>query len=441
MADSRDMDGDFGGFPLFCYEPNSAHAATMLPTPKLHARHHAIACVIFIERVTLPMSTDGYPRFSDAEIARRHTAARAIMAEKGVEALLVFGHSGNRRHYQADVHYFAEVATFHESYLLLPLEGEPVFWTTHNNHYPNARELSRIEDMRKASRKDGSGKVIAEELRRRGFDTARIGMVGTFFYQEVDAIRSALPDMKLVDLSLPIKLLRTRKSTEELAYQRIAAQGCDAVMEAIRDAIRPGVEERDLQIVSENAAWASGCAPTFLYLNSTSMANSDSCVPNQLLSRRKLQMGDVINTELTVNYGLYCSQILRPFFLGEPTAQYRKINELMNSVYRQMREAVRAGVSADELVEITRQIEAAGYITVDGAGHGFGVDIQPPSLPQGFRPASPAGYVFEANTTVVLQPNPATPDMLAGMQIGDMGLVTETGFESMQSYPAEVTCL
>lgn len=387
------------------------------------------------------MSAEGYPKFSTAEMARRHSAAREIMAARGVEALLIFGHSGNRRHYQADVHYFAEVATFHESYLLLPLEGEPTFWTTHNNHFNNARELSSISDMRKASRKDGSGKVIAEELRKRGYGTGRIGMVGSFFYQEVDAIRALLPDMQMIDLSLPIKLLRTRKSAEELAWQRIAARGCDAVMAAIRDAIRPGVEERDLLIVSENAAWAAGCAPTFLYLNSTSMANSDSCVPNQLLSRRKLQMGDVINTELTVNYGLYCSQILRPFFLGEPTPTYRRLHEVMLKTYRDMCAAVRAGVAADDIVEITRQIEAAGYITVDGAAHGFGVDIQPPSLSQGFRQATPTGYVFEADTTIVLQPNPATPDQMAGMQIGDMGLVTESGFQSMHSYPADVTYL
>lgn len=387
------------------------------------------------------MSTEGYPRFSQGEIDRRHAAARAIMEERGVEALLVFGHSGNRRHYQADVHYFAEVATFHESYLLIPRVGEPVFWTTHNNHFPNASELSRIPDMRKASRKDGSGKVIAEELRKRGYEKARIGMVGSFFYQEVDKMREMLPDMAMVDLSLPVKLLRTRKSAEELVYQRKAAEGCDAVMNALKAAIRPGVEERDLLIVSENAAWEAGCSPTFLYLNSSSMANSDSCVPNQLLSRRKIQMGDVINTELTVNYGLYCSQILRPFFVGEPTPQYQRIYDVMIKTYREMCAATRAGVAADELVAITRQIEAAGLKTVDGAGHGFGVDIQPPSLPQGFRAASPAGYVFEANTTVVLQPNPATQDEKAGMQIGDMGLVTEAGFEIMHSYPADVTRL
>ena len=57
-------------------------------------------------------------------------------------------------------------------------------------------------------------------------------------------------------------------------------------------------------------AWQFGCQPNFLYLNSTPMAASESCVPNQILSRRKLQMGDVINTELTVSYGMYSAQLL-----------------------------------------------------------------------------------------------------------------------------------
>ena len=93
------------------------------------------------------------------------------------------------------------------------------------------------------------------------------------------------------------------------------------------------MEERDLLVLSEEIAWREGCEPDFLYLNSTPMAASESCVPNQNISRRRLAMGDVVNTELTVAYGLYSAQILRPFFLGEPTKDYARIYEVTKAAH------------------------------------------------------------------------------------------------------------
>lgn len=388
------------------------------------------------------MSTEGYPYFSDTEMARRFAAARAIMEEKGLEALLIFGHSGNRRHYQADVHYFAQIALFHESYLLIPRSGDPVLWTTHNNHYPSACKLTTIAQVEKVKRTVGAAATLAQELTRRGLDKARLGLVGPFFYQDVDGLRKALPGAVMSDQSGAIKNLRARKSAEEITWQRKAALGCDAVMDALKRELRPGVAERDIQTLAESAARAAGCEFTFLYLNSTPMAASDSCVPNQLWSHRKLQAGDVINTELTVNYGMYCSQILRPFYLGDPTPQYQHIYDTMKKAYDTLWATVRAGVTVQELYETSLMIRDAGYDTVDGVGHGFGVDIQPPAgIPNGFNPPINSTDVLEEGMTYVIQPNPTTKDYKAGMQLGDMGLVTATGFENMHRYPAEVTAL
>lgn len=387
------------------------------------------------------MSNEGYPHFSRAEMDRRFAAARDIMDEKGVDALLIFGHSGNRRHYQADVHYFAQIALFHESYLLVPRNGEPKLWTTHNNHFPNARELTSIEDIGQVHRQVGTAATIAPELKARGI-AGRLGLVGQFFYHDIDGLRKELPDAKLVDLSLAVKRLRARKSAEEIAWQRKAALGCDAVMETLKRELRPGVAERDIQTMAESAARAAGCEFTFLYLNSTQMAASDSCVPNQMWSHRKLQAGDVINTELTVNHGMYCSQILRPFFLGEPTEQYSRIYRTTKDTYDTIWRMIRPGTTMQEIYDVSLMIREAGYTTVDGVAHGFGVDIQPPSgVPADFKSPAHPGEALAEGMTFVIQPNPTTLDRKAGMQLGDMGLVTATGFENMHRYPAEVTVL
>ncbi|WP_234195707.1 M24 family metallopeptidase [Pseudacidovorax sp. NFM-22] len=382
------------------------------------------------------MSIEGLPRFSDGEMARRLAAVRGLAQERGVRALLLFGHSGSRRHYQADIHYVTEVAPFHEAYCLVPVEGEPVLWITHHNHFATARDLSRIADVRRSSR--DAPAVIAAELRSRGLADAAIGLVGPMFHQEHTRLLGLVPDAQWSDLSMPFKRLRIRKSEEELAWQRVAAAGCDRVMAALHAAIRPGVEERELLVLSEEVAWQFGCQPNFLYLNSTPMAASESCVPNQILSRRKLQMGDVINTELTVSYGMYSAQLLRPFFLGEPTAQYAHLYGVLKTAHDALAEAMKPGVTLDELREVSLSIRDAGYTTVDGLLHGFGVDILPPALGPNFAPPH-VPYTLEPGVTIVLQPNPTTADERVGMQLGQMGLITPHGYVSMHASPSEVT--
>ena len=382
------------------------------------------------------MSIEGVPRFTDDEMRQRHANAKDIAQRNDVDVVLVFGHSGSRRHSQADIHYLTQVAPFHEAYCMLPIEGEPVLWTTHHNHFASAKENAWIPDVRRGSRDAAS--VVAAELRSRGFGAARIGVVGPVFYQEMDRIRAALPDASWCDLGFAFKMMRLKKSSEELAWQRLAAAGCDRVMAAVRAAIRPGVEERELMVISEAVAWEHGCQPNFLYLNSTSMAQSDSCVPNQNMSRRKLRMGDVINTELTVSYGMYSAQLLRPFFLGEPTPAYARLYEVLKSCHDRMAATMKIGTTLEEIREVSLAMREAGYTTVDGLLHGFGVDILPPTLSGDFAPAV-RPYALEAGVTIVLQPNPATADERMGMHLGEMGVITANGFESMHASPAEVT--
>lgn len=382
------------------------------------------------------MSNQDMPRFTDSEMINRHTAIRGMAQRNEVDVVLVFGHSGSRRHYQADIHYLSQVAPYHESYCLVPVEGSPVLWISHHNHLASAKECSWMPDVRRSSR--DAATVLAAEIDKRGLRGARIGVVGPMFYQEIDKLRALLPDVRWHDLSLAYKMVRIKKSEEEIAWQRIAAAGCDRVMTAISDAIRPGVEERDLLVLSEQVAWQEQCQPNFLYLNSTPMASSDSCVPNQNLSRRKLRMGDVINTELTVSYGMYSAQLLRPFFIGEPTLAYARLYSVLKTTHDKLAAAMKPGTTLEQLREISLDLRDAGFTTVDGLLHGFGVDIMPPALGPNFgAPAHP--YKLEAGITIVLQPNPTTTDERMGMQLGEMGLITDAGFESMHASPAEVT--
>jgi Xaa-Pro dipeptidase len=379
------------------------------------------------------MSAIGIPIFDPAEIARRHAATRRLMDEGGLDALLVFGHSGRRRHGQADVYYLTNLAPQHECYLLLPKTGEPALFITHYNHYASARECAAIGDIRRAGRHPAA--QIAAEMKKRGL--ASIGVVGPMFYQDMDALRTELPSVHWRDATADFRMLRTVKSPAELNFQRRAAAACDAIITAFAKEIRPGVEERDLLVLSEEVAWKSGCEPDFLYLSSTPMADSQCCVPNQNISRRKLAMGDVINTELSASYGLYSGQILRPFFLGEPTGDYARLYDVTKAAHDRLVAALKPGATARDIWETSGIIESNGYTTVDGILHGFGIDLLPPSVrSKSFDP--PPAFTFTENMTVVVQPNPTSADDRMGLQLGELGLITADGFEPLHKIPAEV---
>ena len=115
------------------------------------------------------MSAEGIPLFSAAEIARRHDAARALMEASDVDALLVFGHSGRRRHNQADVYYLTNCAPQHECYLLMPRSGEATLFVTHHNHLASAIDVSAVADVRRAHKRPAH--QIIDEIKKRGYMT------------------------------------------------------------------------------------------------------------------------------------------------------------------------------------------------------------------------------------------------------------------------------
>ena len=78
----------------------------------------------------------------------------------------------------------------------------------------------------------------------------------------------------------------------------------------------------------------------------------------------------------------------------------------------------------------------AGFTIIDDLLHGYGGGYLPPILGCTNRPAGPVPQEpFKAGQTVVIQPNVVTHDHKAGVQTGDLVLITRDGVESLQRFP------
>jgi len=81
-------------------------------------------------------------------------------------------------------------------------------------------------------------------------------------------------------------------------------------------------------------------------------------------------------------------------------------------------------------------IEEAGFTIIDDLLHGYGGGYLPPILGCKSRPAGPVPLEpFRSGQTVVIQPNVISRDGKAGVQTGEMVLITDTGIERLHSLP------
>ena len=332
-------------------------------------------------------------RFSDAEMRRRHEALAAVA---DVDHVLV--HGANRS--GTAVGWLTRWPVTREAIVHVRPGQRDVLYVDFYNHVPNAQRIATEADVR----------WIGEFERPSG----RIGVIGR------KARRGE------VDLNAAYTRLRLVKSDEEVEWVRRAAELTDAGVKALHEAARPGAHEYELGAAIE-AAWLPHGATTHIhYLAATPMAKPTISVPAQWPTDRRLQTGDVLVYEISANFWEYPAQRLGTIFVdAEPTELYRDLLDTAQAAFDAVVARLRAGATAAELWE------AAGDIRIrDDLVHGFVGGYLPPVL--GARTPVP-DFTFEAGMTVVVQPNVVTADERAGVQVGELLLVTEDGTERLHA--------
>jgi Xaa-Pro aminopeptidase len=129
--------------------------------------------------------------------------------------------------------------------------------------------------------------------------------------------------------------------------------------------------------------------------------------------------------------------VLRTFTLGEPlTPLYRKLHDTAEAAYEAIFAAVKPGRHVRELTVGAKVIEEAGLTFYDDIVHGFGGGYLQPILGSPTRGEEPIpDMILEVGMMMVIQPNVVTKDLKAGVQTGELVVVTETGAQSLHTAP------
>jgi Xaa-Pro aminopeptidase len=370
-----------------------------------------------------------YPRYSAAEMARRRAAVAAALAEAGCDHLVFYG--ANRA--GSAVQWLTQWPVTVEAIgVLTPSERDALFvqWI---NHAPLARRLAPEADV--AWGGESSTRAAIAVLEKRGARENRVGIIGAMNFEQHAALAARFG--RITNLNRAYVRLRRVKSAEELDWLRIGAWLSDRGMAGLRDGLAPGLDERALGDLIERAYLREGGTNVIHFIGATSMHDPSLGVPAQFPSTRKVAKGDIVFAEISAAFWDHSGQVLRSFAVGEdPPPLYRALHAAADAAFDAVVAVLRHGATPAQVVEAAGVIEDAGFTIIDDLLHGYGGGYFPPILGSRSRPAGPIPpEPFEAGMTVVVQPNVVTPDGQAGVQTGELVLITRTGIERLHSFP------
>ena len=182
------------------------------------------------------------------------------------------------------------------------------------------------------------------------------------------------------------------ETPEDLAGMEHAGRVTRAVLEAIKAAVRPGVSTQELDQIGARVMQENGArsAPKLVYgFPGHNCISVNDEIVHGVPGRRKLNDGDLVKVDVTVETGGYMGDACETVAVGSIRPESRRLMECVVAAFRAGLAVVRPGVRA---YDIGRQIHntarAAGFHVGSGlCGHGIGRTIhEPPTIPNEFDP-------------------------------------------------------
>jgi len=114
---------------------------------------------------------------------------------------------------------------------------------------------------------------------------------------------------------------------------------------------------------------------------------------------------------------------------------YGELHAVAAAAFDAIAQRLIPGTPARDLAAAAGVIGQAGFTSIDDLVHGFGGGYLPPIVPAPGRPVPAPGFTLAGGMTVVVQPNVVTRDGRAGVQTGELLLITDQGPERLHAYP------
>jgi Xaa-Pro aminopeptidase len=346
----------------------------------------------------------------DARLAR----VRAVLADEGLDALAL-APSDNLRHSTG----FSPLADERFCALLLTADAEALV-VPELNADQAAAALPEIEQLRF---KDQDGPTAALQAALAKLDGGSVASIAVDPEMRADALlalRDCAPDVRLVSAAPVMRRLRETKQADEIEAIRRAAAVADRAMAAAVGACRPGVSENDVAAAVLAAFRAAGADEPWVSVCS----GPNGAFPHHEHSERVLRDGEPIVVDLGARLGDYHSDMTRMVHLGEPSARYREVHEIVERASQAALRAATVGATCGDVDRAARDvISDAGYGErfLHRTGHGLGLSLhEAPWIMAGDEHVLGDGAVFS------IEPGIYLPDEF-GVRLEEIVVLTPSG--------------
>ena len=374
--------------------------------------------------------------FSDAEMQGRLDRLRAVMAERGVDAVLFTSiHNVN---YYSDFLY----CSFGRPYGLVVTQEA-------------STSISANIDAGQPWRRTFGENVVFTDWRRDNYIRAVQSLVpvGGRLGVEHDHINlallgkveAALPGAEVVDVAADCMRLRMLKSDEEIAVIIQGARIGDVGGAACVEAIAEGVPEYEVALHSTQAM-VREIASTFPHVELMdswtwfqSGISTDGA--HNPVTTKRIERGDILSLNCFPMIAGYYTALERTLFCEEASDEHLRIWEVNCLVHDEGKKLLVPGAVCSDVAQALNEIYAEHdllqYRTF-GYGHSFGVLCHYYGREAGLELREDIDTVLEPNMVVSMEPMLMLPEGLpgaGGYREHDILVITEDGATNITGFP------
>ena len=330
----------------------------------------------------------GLPKFSLAERERRWGRVRELMRSARLDAIIGFPNQSHWDQFQADIRYLTHIGGNQtEVAVVFPESGEVTAFVRGSNEvewWGIAQDW--VKDIRSSRR--SWGEPVVERVKELKLDSARIGVSGlkgllrapegTVVTGIFDKVQKALPKAEFESATELLQDARSVKGEEEVAFIERAAEILDKVVEVLVAKSRAGVMENEVVAT----IWYTIIAHGGDY-PSMSHWGTGVGVPwaTRIAPHRKLQPGDMINTELEAKYGGYIAQTVQAACLGKIPPELARAFEVSVQIFDELVKFMKPGVTFREVVaRYQKMVRESGHVPKGMLLHGRGLGEDRPQV-------------------------------------------------------------
>lgn len=387
----------------------------------------------------------GIPKFSLAERERRWARVRALMARDDLDAIVVPPNTGLFDMFQANARYLTGLGGNHCMVAaVFPRDGEVTGISSPDVDVQVwLQRQDWITDIRPVAGWGFTGSMV-ERLRELG-PIRRLGVTGlsgnTRFPEGVtshgivERLRAMLPDVELVNANALMEEARFVKSDEEIEFLRAGVALVEQAIDVLAAEARPGVPENVVyaRLVASIVEGGGELPNMILWSAGSPQPPSSAYLP----TRRPLQQGDVIITELEARWGGYVAQNTQPFWLGRAPAEYHEMFALQQEAVRLCYDMLRPGERLGAMAERVAALSDARF-DCRILMHGRGLGDDSPLAVYGVRDETMANWGMEENSAFIVKPVVWTKDRSRRIYWGDTVVCTASGARRLGKRPPSI---